>query len=50
MKKLLVLLDTDNSIIINEFRKLFLKEKITITQKGIEVYEIDEDNHMEKII
>ena len=50
MKKHLVLLDTDNAMIINEFRKRFLKDSLTVTLKGIEVWEIDEDNHMEKII
>ena len=46
MKKLLVLLDTDDLRIINIFKKQFLKEEITVTLKGIEVWEVDEENNM----
>ncbi len=46
MKKLLVLLDTDDAIAISKFAKEFLKNPVTFSIKGIEVWEIDEENNM----
>ena len=50
MKKLLVLLDTDNMNDIRFMANNFLKNEISIGPKGMEVWEVDEDNHMERRI
>ena len=51
MKKLLILLDTDDYNKIETFRKNFLKYPITIMSLGIaEVWEVDEENNMVKRI
>ncbi len=49
-KKFIILLDTDDFLIINQLKKEFLKEEITIIPKGIELWEVDENNHMERRI
>ena len=50
MKKLLVLLDTDNQEHIRKFAKSFLIDGMTFCPKVIEVYTIDEENNVEKVI
>ena len=50
MKKLLVLLDTDDYEKIKLIQDRFLKDAITFMPKVIEVWEVDEENHMEKKI
>jgi len=47
MKKLLILLDTDDWKKIDIVRKNFLKTDFTFMSKGImEIWEIDEENNM----
>ncbi len=49
-KRLLVLLNTDNIISLSKLSREFLKNPITIIPKDIEVWEIDENNNMERRI
>ena len=51
MNKILVLLNTDNREEIEKFKRDFLKDGISAIPKGIaEIWEIDEENHMQKRI
>ena len=50
MKKLLILLDTDEWKVIKRFKEEFLKTPITISSNKIQIFEVDEENHMERIV
>ena len=51
MKKHLIIVDTNNIESINKIKKEFLNGAITIIPKGyFEIWEIDEENHMERLI
>ena len=46
MKKLLILLDTDDWREIQKFQDHFLKTELTFIPKGVEIWEVDEENNM----
>ena len=50
MKKILILLDTDEHKTMEYAKNHLLKDPITImSMEGVEIFTVDEENNMEKI-